>query len=167
MNRLHPAVRLALWTAFLAITLRLLHGSTMGSLAVPAESVGTLVTWLEGTSPAVMAVSLVRLVAMAGAWYLVAVTVATVTADLTGWRGLARLAAAVSPAVVRRIATRSAGAGLAAGAFLAAVPLPAPLDTAPSLQPPSGLAVRPAGATTPESPGSLAPATAAMTHSGF
>jgi hypothetical protein len=159
MSRRHPVVHLALWAAFLAVTLRLLHGSTMGTLSVPADSPETLTAWVDRTSPAVMAVSVVRLVALVGAWYLVAVTVATVVADVAGWRRLARIVAAVSPPVVRRIATRSAGAGLVAGAFVAGVPLPAPLDTAPPLSPPSSLAIRPAGAT----PSTTPPPAATMT----
>jgi hypothetical protein len=49
VNRLHPVVRLALWATFLAVTLRLLHGSTMGTLSVPAGSVDALAAWVDRT----------------------------------------------------------------------------------------------------------------------
>ncbi len=133
--------RLAVWSAFLAVALRLLHGSTLGTLSIPLGSLDELGTWADRTSPAVMALGLVRLAALAAAWYLVAVTVLVVVADVAGWRGLARAVGAVSPAVVRRVATRGAGAGLAAGALLGGLPLPSPLDSRPAVEAPAGPAI--------------------------
>jgi hypothetical protein len=164
-------MRLAAWSAFLVIALRLLHGSTMGTLSLPLGSADDLSAWADRTSPVVMAVTLVRLAALVAAWYLAAATVLMVVADLAGWRGLGRAVAAVSPAIVRRLATRSASAGLAAGALLGGVPLPAPVDASPRVMPPTGLATPltpvlalatpAAGATTPADP--AAPAAGAKT----
>jgi len=131
------AVRLACWSAFLVVTLRLLRGPAFGELAVPLGSLDALDTWADRTSPAVMALAVVRLAALAATWYLVAATVLAVAADMIGWRPLRRLAGAVSPPLVRHIATRSAGAGLAAGALLAGTPLPPPLSAALSFTPAS------------------------------
>jgi hypothetical protein len=179
MSRSAAVVRLAVWSVFLVLVLRLLHGSTLGTLSVPLGSLDELSVWAETTSPTVMAMSLVRLAALVGAWYLVAATVLLVVADVTGWRALARAVAAVSPAVVRRLATRGASAGLAAGALLGGAPLPAPVDAHPGVLPPSGLATplapvlalraAPAGAAAVTPPGPLAvperaPDTATMTR---
>lgn len=132
--------RLAAWSVFLALVLRLLHGSTLGTLSIPMESIDELGAWADRTAPAVMALGLVRLAALAGAWYLVVVSILALVADVAGWRGLARAVGAVSPAVVTRLATRGAGAGLVAGALLGGLPLPSPLDATPSVEAPARLA---------------------------
>lgn len=134
--------RLAAWSMFLALVLRLLHGSTVGALSIPMGSIDELGAWADRTAPAVMALGLVRLAALAAAWYLVVVSILVLVADVAGWRGLARAVGAVSPAIVTRLATRGAGAGLVAGALLGGLPLPSPLDATPSVEAPAGLATR-------------------------
>lgn len=140
MSRATAALRLATWSAFLALALRLLHGSTLGSLSVPAGSLDELSTWADRTSPAVMALAVVRLAALTCTWYLVVATLVLVVAEAAGWHRLARRVGAVCPAVVRRLAVRGAGVGLAAGAVIGGLPMPAPLDPGPRSGPPGGLA---------------------------
>jgi hypothetical protein len=126
------ALRLAGWSAFLAGTLRLLHGPAFGVLSPPLTSVAELGAWIERTSPTVMALALVRLGALAATWYLVAATVVLVVADVAGWRRIAAVVAAASPRVVRHIASRGAGVGLSVGVLVAAAPLPHRLAAAPA-----------------------------------
>lgn len=125
-------VRLAAWSAFLALSLRLLHGAAFGHLSVALGSVDELLAWADRTAPTVMALSAVRLAALAAAWYLAGATVLAIVADVAGWRRAAAVVAALSPAVVRRLASRSAGVGLAAGALLAVVPMPTRLAATPA-----------------------------------
>ena len=114
------AGRLAAWSCFLALTLRLLHGAAFAQLSIPLGSLDQLADWADHTSPMVMALAVVRLGALVAAWYLTVATVLAVVADVAGWRRLAAVVAALSPSLVRRLASRSAGVGLAA-AGLAAV----------------------------------------------
>lgn len=126
------AARLAAWSTFLVLTLRLLHGPAFGHLSVPLDSLDGLAAWANRTAPSAMGLALVRLAAIAAAWYLTGATALAVVADLAGWRRTARVVAALSPAVVRRLASRSAGVGLAAGALLAVTPMPTRLAATPA-----------------------------------
>ena len=125
-------LRLAGWSAFLAGTLRLLHGPTFGVLSLPLTSAAELETWIDRTSPTVMALALVRLGALAATWYLVAATVVLVVADAAGWRRIAAVVAAASPRVVRHVVSRGAGVGLSVGVLVAAAPLPHRLAATPA-----------------------------------
>jgi hypothetical protein len=126
------AGRLALWSSFLALSLRLLHGAEFGRLSVPLGSIDELSAWVDHTSPTVMAMAVVRLAALVAVWYLAVATVLAVVADIAGWRRFAAVVAALSPALVRRLASRTAGVGLAAGALLAVTPMPPRLISAPA-----------------------------------
>jgi hypothetical protein len=124
--------RLAAWSAFLVLTLRLLHGPAFGHLSMPLDSLDELAAWADRTAPSAMALAVVRLAAIAAAWYLTGATVLAVAADLAGLRRTALVVAALSPAIVRRLASRSAGVGLAAGALLAVTPMPTRLAATPA-----------------------------------
>lgn len=126
-----PWLRLAAWAAFLVLSLRLLHGETFGSLSIPLSSPDEVTAWTERTSPVVMALAVVRLAALAAAWYLTAATILTAVAAVTRWRPLAAVAVRVSPEIVRRLVCRSASAGLAVGALLAVVPVSPRLAASP------------------------------------
>jgi hypothetical protein len=125
------AGRLAAWSCFLALTLRLLHGAAFARLSIPLGSLDDLAAWADHTSPAVMALAIVRLGALLAAWYLTVATILAVVADVAGWRRLAAVVAALSPSLVRRLASRSASVGLAAGALLAVTPMPQRVIAAP------------------------------------
>jgi hypothetical protein len=124
--------RLAAWSCFLALTLRLLHGAAFARLSIPLGSLDELAGWADQTSPTVMALAVVRLVALVAAWYLTGATILAVVADVAGWRRLAAVVAALSPSLVRRLASRSAGVGLAAGALLAVTPMPQRVIASPA-----------------------------------
>lgn len=126
-----PWLRLAGWAAFLVLSLRVLHGETFGALSVPLGGSDELAAWAERTSPVVMALAVVRLAALAAAWYLTAATILTAVAAVTRWRPLAAMAVRVSPEIVRRLVCRSASAGLAVGALLAVVPVSPRLAASP------------------------------------
>jgi LysM domain len=126
------AGRLALWSSFLALSLRLLHGAAFGRLSIPLGSLDELAAWVDHTAPTVMAMAVVRLAALVAVWYLTVATVLAVVADIAGWRRFAAVVAALSPALVRRLASRTAGVGLAAGALLAVTPMPPRLISAPA-----------------------------------
>jgi hypothetical protein len=145
------AGRLAAWSCFLALTLRLLHGAAFARLSMPLGSLDELAGWADQTSPTVMALAVVRLGALLAAWYLTVATVLAVVADVAGWRRLAAVVAALSPSLVRRLASRSAGVGLAAGALLAVTPMPQRVIAAPASASASPGA-EPASAATPTNP---------------
>jgi hypothetical protein len=126
------AGRLAAWSCFLALTLRLLHGAAFARLSIPLGSLDELAGWADHTSPSVMALAVVRLAALVAAWYLTVATILAVVADVAGWRRLAAVVAALSPSLVRRLASRTAGVGLAAGALLAVTPMPQRVIAAPA-----------------------------------
>jgi hypothetical protein len=124
------------WTATLAIGLRVLHALGAGTLSIPMTSGQELSAWLDRTPPEVMALALVRLVALAAGWYLSACTLALA---LTRPFGRTRVAAAVAratPGVLRRLVSGGGSLGLAAGTLLGALPCPglgpAPLAPTPA-----------------------------------
>jgi nucleoid-associated protein YgaU len=118
------AVRLALWSAALVVTLRLLLAAGGPRLSVPLTSVDALAAWTADTPPPDMAVAVLRLGAIALAGYLLTVTVLAVVARLTRWRSLGAAVERVSPGIVRRAVTGGSGIGLAIGVVVGAVPAP-------------------------------------------
>jgi LysM domain len=127
--------RLLAWTAALALGLRALHALGAGTLGVPLFSGEDLSAWLDRTPPAVMAVAIVRLAALAAGWYL---AVCTLTLALTRPFGRTRVASAAAratPAIIRRLVAGGGGLGLAAGTLVGALPstvvAPAPLAARP------------------------------------
>jgi LysM domain len=147
--------RLLAWTAVLALGLRGLHALGAGPLDVPLSSADDLSAWLDRTPPEVMAVAIVRLVALAAGWYL---AVCTLALTLTRPVGASRVASAVAratPAIVRRLVAGGGGIGLAALTLVGApstVVAPAPL------------APRPAAASIVGGAHDPNPPTATMTH---
>ena len=124
--------RLLAWTATLAIGLRVLHARGAGTLSIPMTSGQEMSAWLDRTRPEVMALALVRLLALAAGWYLSACTLALA---LTRPLGRTRVAAAVAratPGVLRRLVSGGGSLGLAAGTFLGALPSPGVGPLAPT-----------------------------------
>ena len=86
--------RLALWTALVVAATVALHAAGQGALATPPLSSPTRWrAWLTAHDPVVVACALSRLAALAGAWYLLAVTAAHLA--LRAFPGPERLAAVV------------------------------------------------------------------------
>jgi hypothetical protein len=109
---------LFVWTAALALGLRALHAFGAGTLGVPLSSVEDLSAWLDRTPPEVMAVAIVRLVALAAGWYLAVCTLALALTRPLGRTRVASAAARATPAVIRRLVAGGGGLGLAAGTLV-------------------------------------------------
>lgn len=91
----------------------LLHGTGRGDLAAPPiGSLGELTAWFDGTEPATAVFAVVRLVALAGAWYLLAVLLLGTLARLFGAGWYTRAADAVTVPVVRRAVVGLLGVGV-------------------------------------------------------
>jgi hypothetical protein len=148
--------RLFAWTAAVALGLRALHALGAGTLGVPLSSVEDLSTWLDRTPPEVMAVAIVRLVALAAGWYLAVCTLALALTRPFGRTRVASAAARATPAVIRRLVAGGGGLGLAAGTLVGGLPSVGMAPTA--------LAPRPAAASIVGAMQDPGPPTATMTH---
>jgi hypothetical protein len=148
--------RLLAWTAVLALGLRGLHALGAGPLRVPLSSVHDLSAWLDRTPPEVMAVAIVRLVALAAGWYLAVCTLALTLARPVARSRVASAAARATPAILRRLVVGGGGLGLAAGTAVGALPS--------TLVAPAPLAPRPAAAAIVGAAQDASPPTATMTR---
>ncbi len=92
------------------------HGALSGP---PLTDPGRWGAWLDGRDPIVAAFGLLRLVALAGLWYVVVVTTIGAVLRLAGAASLVRLADRVTIAPVRRMLAGSVSLGLAASGVLA------------------------------------------------
>lgn len=102
----------------------------------------TWLDWVGSRSPTMAAMALVRLVAIALAWYLLAVTVLQVLVILTDSTALATAVRLVTTPACRHVATVVLGAGV-----LAATPLVTPTSNRPAVA-----AAAPAGLARPTRP---------------
>lgn len=114
-------------TALVALaTIVVLHAAGQAELAAPPlTSPGDLGSWLSTRGAVVAGFALVRLLALVGAWYLLATTALHGVAHATGSVRLRHAVELVTVPAARRMVARAAGASLA-GASLAGVALPAP-----------------------------------------
>ena len=104
----------------LGVAAAALHWAGRGALAgPPLAHPGQWAAWLEGRDPAVAAFSLLRLLAVVGLWYLVAVTTIGTVLRLAGAASLVRIADRFTIAPVRRMLAGSVSLGLAASGVLA------------------------------------------------
>ena len=151
------ALGLAAWTAGLVVVTRLLLAAGATSLAVPLTSFDELSAWVSETPPANIAMGVLRLAAIAGAVYLLAVTVLATLARLFRLRAAAVLVDSISPRAMRRLVTGGSGIGLVVGGIVGVLPtptLPAPpastataTPTAPTVPPPPAVPEPPPTAT--------------------
>jgi hypothetical protein len=148
--------RLLAWTAAVALGLRGLHALGAGPLGVPLSSADDLSAWLDRTPPELMAVAIVRLVALAAGWYLAACTLAFTLTRPVGRSRVASAAARATPAIVRRLVVGCGGLGLAAGTVVGALPS--------TMVAPAALAPRPAAASIVGAAQDTNPPTATMTR---
>jgi hypothetical protein len=136
-----------------------------GSLTVPLGSVDELARWAQETSPAVMAMALLRLAAFGACGYLGLTVTLFVVADAAGWRRVAALAARAMPATLRYAATGGAQLSLAAGAVFGSVnPVAAAPGTPAGAPPPATATMWQLDAETEPPP--TPAATATMVHLG-
>lgn len=129
MKRLAAA---ALWVAGLGAAVAL-HWAGAGPLATPPLSEpGRWAGWLEGRDPLMAAFSLLRLAALGGLWYLVAVTLLGAGLRAAGAASLVRVADRITIGPVRRLLAGSISLGLAASgvAVVAAPAMRLPVATA-------------------------------------
>ena len=103
------------WTALLVTCVAALH-ALGGPLAPPPLSDPTgLGPWLDARLPAEAAVAVARLAALALAWYLLAATVGSALARLSGVASAVRLSDALSVPLVRRLVHGAVGLSIMAG----------------------------------------------------
>jgi hypothetical protein len=123
---------------------------------VPLSSADDLSAWLDRTPPEVMAVAIVRLVALAAGWYLAVCTLALTLTRPAGRSRVASAAARATPAIVRRLVVGGGRLGLAAGTLVGALPS--------TMVAPAPLAPRPAAASVVGAMQDPSPPTATMTR---
>ena len=134
----------ATWVLALGVAAAALQWAGQGPLAAPPlTDPGRWAAWLDGRDPIVAAFSLLRLVALAGLWYVAIVTVAGAVLRLVGAASLVRLTDRVTIAPVRRMLAGSVSLGLAASGVLAVA--------APALRTPVAAAAQQPSTDTPPS----------------
>ena len=116
MSRRHDATR-ATAVALAAVAL---HWAGTGALtAPPLTEPSRWAAWLDGREPVLAAFGLLRLLALAGVWYLAGVTVLGAVLRLAGAGSLVRLSDRITVAPVRRMLAGSMTLGLAASGVVA------------------------------------------------
>ncbi len=151
MKRLGAA---ALWVGGLGAAAVALQWAGGGALAAPPlTEPGRWAAWLDGRDPLVAAFSLLRLVALGGLWYLVAVTVLGAGLRAAGAASLVRVTDRFTVGPVRRMLAGSVGLGLAASGLVAVA--------APALRLPAAVAQTSTTSTT-----TVPPATVTMHRLG-
>ncbi|MFU8839625.1 MAG: LysM peptidoglycan-binding domain-containing protein [Nitriliruptoraceae bacterium] len=113
------------WVVALMLGVAAGHALGSGVLAVPGAEVAAWRSWAAGTDPLVVTMSMLRLVALGIAWYLLATTVLGVAARALRAVRLVRFADAVSAPIVRRVLQRGMGMMVATAIATAAVAPPA------------------------------------------
>lgn len=106
--------RLLGWAVLLSATLVVLHRLGGRLAPPPLGAPSELSRWLAERAPAEALMALVRLGALAVAWYLLAATALAVVARRSGHRALVSFASAVSVPLVRRMVGGALGLSLAA-----------------------------------------------------
>lgn len=114
---------LLVWLGCLATAIVLLQWLGDGRLAVPSfGDPGAWRDWMAGTDPVRVTMAMLRLLAVAVAWYLTGVTSISVVARLIEAASLVRLADALAVGPVRVLVQQAVGVGLAASVLAVAVP---------------------------------------------
>ena len=127
MSRLGPA---ALWVGGLGAAALALQSAGHGPLAAPPlTEPAQWAAWLDGRDPLIAAFAILRIVALAGLWYLAAVTVVGAGLRAAGAVSLVRLTDRLTIGPVRRLLAGSVSLGLAASS---AVVLAAPAIRLPA-----------------------------------
>jgi hypothetical protein len=117
MRRLGPAV---LWVGGLGATAVALRWAGHGALAAPPlTEPARWAAWLDGRDPLLAAFSIVRLAALGGLWYLVAVTLLGAGLRVAGAASLVRVTDRFTIGPVRRMLAGSVSLGLAASGMVA------------------------------------------------
>lgn len=127
-------LRVVAWLGGLVAAIALLGALGEGSLAAPPLDPATWAAWATQRDPAMVVVSLLRLVTLLLAWYLLGATVINVLARLLSSTRLVAVADLLTLPSVRRVLQGALGVGFAAAAALgsaATAPTPTPVATHP------------------------------------
>jgi hypothetical protein len=117
-HRRLPSTAAATWLAMLVAVIGGLHVAGAGALSTPAMTSGDgWATWLARTDPVVSAFAMIRLAALAGAWYVLVVTVLTGLARAVGSGALVAVADWITLPVLRRVLAVTLSAGMATGSL--------------------------------------------------
>jgi nucleoid-associated protein YgaU len=120
-----PRVRLILVVGAAALAVGgLAEAGTVDVTNPPLRSWGDAEAWYEQAGPTAVAVAALRLVALAGAGWLVLAASLQLLATVSPWRAIQSLADAASPRALRRVAQGVAGLSVTVG--LAGPPAPSP-----------------------------------------
>jgi len=101
------------WCAALVVGTALFHSLGSGVLAAPPVSPAGWSEWAAGREPAVIGISLLRLLTLGLCWYLVGVTTVGLVARLLRRARLIRIADALTVPWVRRLLQQGLGVALA------------------------------------------------------
>jgi hypothetical protein len=108
------------WTLGLALAALVLHWAGRGALAPPpVTDPGRWAGWLNDRSPVVAGFAVMRIVALAALWYIVATAAVGAGLRLIGAASLVRLADRVTIGPVRRMLAGSMSLGLAVSGVVA------------------------------------------------
>lgn len=154
----------AVWVAGLAAAATVLQWAGRSGLTPPPlTEPGRWVDWLEARDPIVASFSVLRLVALAGLWYLAIVTLVGALLRVVGAVYLVRVTDRLTIGPVRRMLAGSMSLGLAASGVLAvaAPALRAPVAAAQAIEPSSTSTSR-----APTSTSGATPATVTMHRLG-
>jgi LysM domain len=124
MRRPGPALGLATWTAALVVGARVLLAVGAGRLSIPLTSTDGMTAWVSDTPPADMAMAVLRLLALAATFYLLAVTALGLAARAVRFGALAAALDRVTPRLVHRLVSGGSGVGLVLGGAVGALPAP-------------------------------------------
>ena len=130
------AVALLAWAGFLVATLAALHSLGANLAPPPTTGIAQLREWVAERQPAEMAFAVVRLTALALAWYLLVATVVSFVARVARLHALATVVDSLTVPFVRRLvhgaaslSIASASVGGAFGATAATADAPPPVVT--------------------------------------
>ena len=125
-------LRVLAWIGGLVVAITGLGLAGQGALAAPPLDPGTWPAWAGQREPATMVVSLLRLITLLLAWYLLGATVINVVARVAASTRLVALADLFTLPSVRRVLQGALGLGFATEAALGSsstVPAPGPVAT--------------------------------------
>jgi hypothetical protein len=120
------------WFGLLLLVVAGLYVAGRGALQTPGiSSSASWSRWMVQTDPVVAAFALMRLFALVGTWYLLAVSVVAALVRLQGGHTLVALADRLTLPVVRRLLAAALSAGIATGGLGTLAPGAGAQDTGP------------------------------------
>jgi len=149
-RRLRAASALAAWLAFVLGVLVVLHAMGGRLAPPPLSGLEDARAWLEQRPPADVVFAVLRLLALALGWYLLAVTIASVVARLLRLAAVVTVVDVVTVPSVRRLVNAAVGLSVVATGYPG-------LAAAAESAPPAVEIMRRLPDDAPDAPGALAP----------